>query len=1047
MYSAKFIANSSLFYIMKRLFAFSAFAFCLFPCFASDTPPPVLKGVTVSNNVKTITFTPAPAIDQYVVKSNANVAAPFATDASAVLSGTSFRVTNTQPVNFYTVGATPMSSNSLLTANLLNRIAYGPTPDDLARLASIGPQAYINEQLAAETIASTFDTYVIHATNSGSTPPVTGWQQVTVAGTFTANTIYLYLTQIGSAYIDDVELRLLNNNYVTNVVGTNIVITTNVIVGTNLLVNGDFEAGTLAPWGVATNMTSSTLTTGQKHSGNQSLLAVATFPGNTSFNSIFQTFFTPRTPNANATNRCQLSFWYLPANNSSRIQARLSGSGTIATGSDEAPEPGWVYATATGGANTTPTIYLYLNAAGTCYIDDIQLVAGSVPEVGPNLVRNGDFEAPLSTNNWNKTADFTNSSLSTTYAHSGASSLRLVATAGGSGNNDSIFQTNLPVVNNGIYTVSFWYLPAPPTQARQSTTLTVRLSGSLLTATPDSSAAGVRRRLENIGSRDAFTGQPDDVPYSTAGLSDLRAWFAMNAVGSPRQLIEILTQFLENHFVTQNSKSRDYTDGRYNNGTLEDAITTEWEYREVSRWRQALLSANCTFYDLLKISAESPAMIVYLDTVGSAGNGAAVANENYARELFELFTMGVDNGYDQNDIIVMSRAWTGWTVDIVDFENINNPFATRTLRNGMYPGVGSGTVSNLVGIWTFVFNSAVHGTNRAPILSEWDPTGPVTSPRPLGSGSYPYAGGQSKIVPARFGAPWAGTPYRLVIPPGRTGTNGIQDGYDVLNHLANLPFTMEFISVKLCRLFVHDDFVHGIYDYTDPNRSAEAELVRQCMVAWNAPAGDGRRGNIRSVLTTIFNSDLFRSHGGSLQKVKTPLEFVASSIRATRARNANGTFTASTDGYSFNSPLSRMGGMNLFNRAEPDGYPEAGPPWISAGTLDERVRFVQALLNAGTGDDAGNCVTDPVALLKLKLPSNQWNNAGNVADYFLSIIYPGEGKANLDAYRNLAMNFLNTSDTGGSDLFTALNNAQTTYDTRVRGMVSMLMTLQRFQEQ
>src|SRR5260221_10173048 len=101
-------------------------------------------------------------------------------------------------------------------------------------------------------------------------------------------------------------------------------------------------------------------------------------------------------------------------------------------------------------------------------------------------------------------------------------------------------------------------------------------------------------------------------------------------------------------------------------------------------------------------------------------------------------------------------------------------------------------------------------------------------------------------------------------------TNSIQDGYDVIRHLANLPFTMECISVKLCRLFVHDDFVHGVYDYTDPNRSAEAELVRQCMVAWNTPAGDGRNGNIPPNPNTNFNSDFFRSHSGSLKKIKNP---------------------------------------------------------------------------------------------------------------------------------------------------------------------------------
>jgi hypothetical protein len=291
----------------------------------------------------------------------------------------------------------------------------------------------------------------------------------------------------------------------------------------------------------------------------------------------------------------------------------------------------------------------------------------------------------------------------------------------------------------------------------------------------------------------------------------------------------------------------------------------------------------------------------------------------------------------------------------------------------------------------------------------------------------------------------------LAIPP-RTGNGSIQDGYDVIRHLADVAFTQEFISVKLCRLFVHDDFVHGVYDYTDPNRSAEAELIRQCMVAWNTPALDGRKGNLRAVLQTIFSSGLFRSHGGSLQKIKTPLEFLASSVRALRSANANGTFTASTDGYSFITSLSRMGAMSLFNRAEPDGYPEFGPPWISAGTLAERLRFTQAYLTApttsGRPTDAGSSFSDPVALLKKKLPSGSWNNAGAVADYFLSIVFPAEGKANLDLYRLSAINFLNTADDGTTvSLFSSQANTGTTYDTRVRGMVSLLMTTQRYQEQ
>ena len=278
--------------------------------------------------------------------------------------------------------------------------------------------------------------------------------------------------------------------------------------------------------------------------------------------------------------------------------------------------------------------------------------------------------------------------------------------------------------------------------------------------------------------------------------------------------------------------------------------------------------------------------------------------------------------------------------------------------------------------------------------------------------------------------------------------------------------------MKLCRLFVHDNFPnpttttnlaeYAFYNYTNPNRTVEAELVRQCVVAWQTPGPDGRKGNIRSVLNTIFNSALFRSHGGSMQKVKTPVEYTVSAIRALRSANPDGTFTASTDGYSISgrsrtassSPLVRMGSMKLFDRDAPDGYPEDGAPWISAGTLAERVRFIQTYLmpsgDAAKGDGitGGNFnLSDPVTLLRNKLPSSSWNVAGDVADYFLSILYPAEGTANLDLYRAYAIYFLDRSDDGlnGSPFANLTNPAN--YDTRIRATVSMLMTLHRFQEQ
>jgi uncharacterized protein (DUF1800 family) len=833
-----------------------------------------------------------------------------------------------------------------------------------------------------------------------------------------------------------------NNNVVT--------CTTNYVLGPNVLANGDFEQPLSAGWTIGANLAQSTISSNYACSGNYSCHMIATAGGSTGGTSIQQNIAAGALTNGH---RCVLRFAYLPNTISRLLTLRLSGSGIIGSGMDDPGPATWIYSTFTGSSTGSRYLYVYLSGAGEAWVDDVKLVSGSVAEAGPNLLQNGDFESPLGPP-WVTVGNHSGSVIDNTVALSGSGSLHVIATGAGSGNQlsgNSIVQTNIVVTNTGIYTISFWYRAATRNRA-----LTVRLSGQPTDQSPDRLASGLKRRL-------------DQANWGVS-LDDMRRWFCQNAVGSPRQLLEVLTQFLENHFVTYHAKTRDFLDPPYNDGPLEDAIATDLEYREVSRWRNALLNPNCTFYDLLKIHAESPAEIIYLDTVGSRGDGNNIANENYARELFELFCMGVDNGYDQNDIVAMSRAWTGWTVRMVRREHADNPFAPAVDRNGQptanlalmqfgnYPGLGNSTVSNIIGAWSFVFDQSWHGTNRADPLSEWNPNSPSTNPVALGPKRYA----------SRFGAPWAGQPYQIVIP-ARTGTNGIEDGYDVIRNLSQNMHTAEYLSVKLCRLFVHDNFPnpttrtnlpeYAFYDYTNPNRTPEAELVRRCLVAWDMPGPDGRKGHIRAVLRTIFDSELFRSHAGSRQKVKTPLEFVISAVRALRSVDASAQATAFTDG-NFSTQLSRMGGMSLFNRSDPDGYPEAGPPWISAGTLAERLRYVQTLLtasvartnvNGSANNDAGNNTVDPVTLLKRKLPSSSWNNAGDVADLFLTLLFFGEGKANLDLYRASAINFLNTDNDGvtGSP-FTGLNNAGAAggpYDTRVRGMVGLLMTLQRFQEQ
>jgi hypothetical protein len=109
---------------------------------------------------------------------------------------------------------------------------------------------------------------------------------------------------------------------------------------------------------------------------------------------------------------------------------------------------------------------------------------------------------------------------------------------------------------------------------------------------------------------------------------------------SEQQLVEVLTDFWGNHFSLHIAK-----------------ILGRESY---VGWDRDVIRPNVLgrFRDLLGAVAHHPAMLNYLD---NAANSADSLNENYARELLELHTMGVDGGYTQADVISVARAFTGWT--------------------------------------------------------------------------------------------------------------------------------------------------------------------------------------------------------------------------------------------------------------------------------------------------------------------------------------------------------------------------------------------------
>ena len=86
------------------------------------------------------------------------------------------------------------------------------------------------------------------------------------------------------------------------------------------------------------------------------------------------------------------------------------------------------------------------------------------------------------------------------------------------------------------------------------------------------------------------------------------------------------------------------------------------------------------FRDLLQASAKSVAMLYYLDNYTNVATGP---NENYARELMELHTLGVDGGYTEADVREVARILTGWSIDARLGSGVDIAFLFRPLAHDM----------------------------------------------------------------------------------------------------------------------------------------------------------------------------------------------------------------------------------------------------------------------------------------------------------------------------------------------------------------------------
>ncbi len=250
-------------------------------------------------------------------------------------------------------------------------------------------------------------------------------------------------------------------------------------------------------------------------------------------------------------------------------------------------------------------------------------------------------------------------------------------------------------------------------------------------------------------------------------LAELASARLQRAVYSEQQLEAIMTEFWFNHFnVFWGKGPTRWLVSDYENNSIRPHVFGKFE-------------------KMLAATASHPAMLVYLDNWRSAGpesqaarfverrGGTLGLNENYARELLELHTLGVDGGYTQHDVVEVARAFTGWTLD-------NGREWGRGMRREQSQRRGG-----LPDRVAFKFRRQMHDQGQKTVLGRTLPSG-----------------------------------------------QGIEDGLEVLHMLALHPSTAHHLATKLVEAFVSDsapaslvDEIAGIYLETEGDLRAVTQAL------------------------------------------------------------------------------------------------------------------------------------------------------------------------------------------------------------------------------
>ncbi len=426
-------------------------------------------------------------------------------------------------------------------------------------------------------------------------------------------------------------------------------------------------------------------------------------------------------------------------------------------------------------------------------------------------------------------------------------------------------------------------------------------------------------------------------------------------------------------------------DWKYAGRNQQLGVASEMERREYELFRRLGFGR---FRELLAASAKSVAMVIYLN---GFENTADEPNENYAREIMELSSLGVDRVYTQRDIEELARVLTGWSAawvrrsdfDPLDLHFQGNPGARSfpiDLREPQpYRFPTTRYWDDEVYTWAFAFGSQRNAQTVRRDGHDWgrkdlflDRYGGVDS---LGN---PVDPGAALTIPANGG--------------NRTVGPALEELDLVLDRLASFRDSAKFVSTKLIQLFVTDDLsllaktypipddLGDAFDAVDLDESGtiditeweepvplvlpngrpmgvftsldadgdgsitrleyqEPDLLLDAIAAWQTSGG-----SIREVVRTILFSPEFLSLKFYRAKVKTPYETFVSAIRSLDA-------TLSAQQRLQTTRDLTLAGMELFDFGDPTGESELGFDWMHTIGLLERLKYLNRGANPAVNRD------------------------------------------------------------------------------------------------